>query len=134
MKKLLLIPIAFALIFIMMSSCKKERPGTNKVVEVTLAPNQVYTYQIPGLGDRDDVVQITKAASHALVSKISTTINSPAITFDYTPALNYSGTDEVVITAVEPAKQGGGKGGKCGHHQNNDDQYTFRITIKGGTN
>ncbi len=65
-----------------------------------------------------------------LISRVSSVANSNSTLFEYTPALNYSGTDEVVVSAVEK----GGKGNQCGHQDGGDDQYTFKIMIKVSSN
>ncbi len=130
MKKSLIILIAFICFLFLNSSCEKEEADVNVIVAVTLTPNQAYTYQIPKLGDEDEQVQITKDAAHALISRISPVANSNTTLFEYTPALNYTGSDEVVVSAVEKGRRG--KGSKCGN--DDDDHYTFKITIAGNTN
>ncbi len=124
MKKLLILPMALMACLFLTTSCHKEDDDVNATIDVALEPNQAYTYKITNLGDDDEEVQITKAAGHALSCTVSPVANSSATTFEYTPAKDYTGIDEVVVSAVEH-----GRKGKCNHHDD-DDKYTFRITIK----
>ncbi|MBC7384042.1 MAG: hypothetical protein H7296_13830 [Bacteroidia bacterium] len=132
MKKSIIISFAVICCLLLASACKKENESTNTVINVTLEPNKAYSYNMDKLGDDDDQVQITTEASHSLISRITPVANSTFTLFEYTPVKDYVGTDEVVVSAVEPTHNKGGKGGKCGKHNHEEEsnQYTFKINIK----
>ena len=68
MKNQIFLTLSVLFCMFLISSCEKEDPEVNVIVNVTLESNQAYTYQITKLGDKDDQIQITKEASHALIS------------------------------------------------------------------
>ncbi len=127
--------IAVALV-VATQSCKKEDrdASTTKEIAVSLKANESYSYQIPQTGDADDVMQITKQADHSLISKISPVANSENTLFEYTPALDFTGSDEVQVTNVENhnGNSGHSHNGNCsggkGHHDGTTT-YVFKITI-----
>ena len=132
----LLFMVVFALA--VFTACHKEHEAFTKVIDVSLKPNETYTYQIPATGDADDVMQITKQALHAQSCTLDFRSNTSPSAFQYTPVLNYIGTDEVDVSTVEthngnlnPQHQGGGN---CqGHHHHDEGTtYIFRITISSG--
>ena len=132
--QLTLLVIFSAIVFV---SCNKEHEAVTKVIDVTLKINEVYNYQIPATGDQDDVMQITKVALHALSNTLDFRNNTTSSAFQYTPATDYVGTDEVQVSTAEvhngnsnhPPHQGGGncQGGR--HHHDEGTTYIFRITI-----
>ena len=81
-------------------------------------------------------MQISKQADHALASKMTPSSGGNAA-FVYTPALNYVGTDEVIINNVEGSHGNGPQGGhgNCQGGKHHDDTviYDFKITINGTT-
>ena len=109
---------------------------TTQTVDVTLAANTAYEYQ---LGTAAQHVLITTGASHASVSRIANMPVSP--TYQYVPDSNYVGTDTVTVVVSN------GPGGNCPdhhgdckkHHGNCKNKptdiapakttYTFKFTI-----
>lgn len=121
---------------IISTSCHKENSEVVKTINVTLAPNETYTYSIPAAGDADDKFEISKQASHYLTSTLAVDASN-AGTFTYTPTENYEGTDEVQVKNIEHHQQGGltppphRGGGNCQgkHHEEDEITYIFKITI-----
>lgn len=121
---------------IVTTSCHKENSEVIKTINVTLEPNQTYTYTIPAAGDADDIMVIAKQAIHYLTSTVAVDASRNA-TFTYTPAENYEGTDEVDVKNTEnhpqnrltpPPHRGGGN---CqGKHHDDEVTYIFKITIQ----
>ena len=113
-------------------ACHKDRPEVTQVVNVTLAPNQSYNYTVPVSGDKDDVMQITQEAVHAALINLNLDAKGQGV-LNYTPAKDYSGTDEIHVSTVEGPHQGHGGGqshGNCsGHHHDGGTTYIFKITI-----
>lgn len=142
MKNLALLLVTVALFSFTFTACKKENKTVNKVIEVTLEPNQAYSYTIPKLGDADDVTEITTAATHAITSTLTPVGSSGENVFNYSPTLDYIGTDVVVVSANETSTNThscntGNHGNKqCGghHHDCGNDTYTFNINIKVSSN
>ncbi len=121
-------------------SCNKEHQAVTKVINVSLKPGEAYTYQIPSTGDADDVMQITKQASHAASTSLDFKNNTTPSTFQYTPVTDYTGTDEVDVSTVETHNGSSGQHhqgfGQCqgGHHHDEGTTYIFKITISAGNN
>jgi hypothetical protein len=127
---LLLVALPAALII---SSCRKEGQTVTKTINVVINANQTYTSQIPA-GDADDVMQITTQAQHYLTSQVTFDSASGSYIFLYTPALNYTGADNVQVTNTEGDHHGNGGHGSCGgHHHGNTTVYIYNITVKGVT-
>jgi len=137
MKKFNFLALASLIVLTLSYSCRKEHEGVTitKVINVSINANENYTYDIPHAGDADDVMQISKQAAHFLTSKLTTASGGNAL-FEYTPQLNYSGTDEVVVNNVEGGHSQGGHGNCQGSGRHHDDTivYDFKITINGTTN
>ncbi|MEP7168113.1 MAG: hypothetical protein ABI855_01960 [Bacteroidota bacterium] len=134
MKKNLFISAILAGVFFI-SSCRKmehEDTAISKVINVELKQNESYSYTIPPTGDADDVMEISQQAQHAAISKITGDAARNTL-FEYTPAENYTGSDEVHVNTVG----GDHKGGNGGHHQGNcqghgndtETNYIFKINI-----
>ena len=131
-----LLVIVAAFVF---TACRKEHEAVTKVITVTLNANETYNYNIPPTGDKDDVLQIVQPAAHALTNTLGFTNNTASSSFQYTPALNYTGTDEVHVATVEDhhPNNGGSGFGNCqggGHHGHHDEgtTYIFKIIIGDG--
>lgn len=136
MKKITGILTIAAFALMLTSSCKKDESGVTitKVINVELKVNESYSYEVPRAGDADDVMQMQKQASNFLTCKITPQANGNVV-LDYTPALNYTGTDEIMISNQEGSHGNGGHGGhgNCsgGKHHHDTTVYDFKITIKG---
>src|ERR1041384_1646387 len=122
MKNTLLLLALFASLFYL-SACNKEKENkttiVSKVINVDLDENQSYSYNMPPSGDADDVMIISVQSKHYITSKV-TSDNLRNTLFEYTPALNYSGSDEIHITTMEGAHKDANhdhQHGNCsGHH------------------
>ena len=125
--------VALTLLFTA-TSCKKEPVSVTKTINVELKSNDTYSYTIPHAGDADDMMQIVQQAVNYSVSKITADASGNTL-FEYVPAKDFSGTDEVRISNVEEhhdSYHGGGNHGNCnGGKHGHDDSYTyiFRINI-----
>ena len=116
MKKMTLLFAAASVAMIGMQSCKKEqnhKPPINESFDIQLKANEVYTFSLPK-NKRDDAYEITTQSAHFSISEVGKDVSGNRI-YQYTPSLNYTGTDMVVVANVEenPANQpptgGGGK-------------------------
>jgi hypothetical protein len=136
MKINLCISAVISSVFFITSCEKKEdhEPVQNsKVINVDLKQNESYSYQILASGDGADAMEISQQAQHALTCKITPDAAHNTL-FEYTPATDYTGSDEIHITTVD--------GEHHEHHDNDhhhgncqgkDDEagssYTFKINI-----
>src|SRR4051812_7741465 len=116
------------------SSCKKEGVTITKVINVDLAENESYKTAVPPAGDADDVMQITSQPQHSSACTVAPDAGTGSIMLQYTPSLNYIGTDEVQVSNTEGQHHGGGHHGNCsGHHHDNTTVYIYKINITGNT-
>ena len=123
--------LASALVFVY-SSCRREGVTITKTIEVKLKVNESYSYTVAHAGDADDVMQIIQQASHSSVCTITPDASSGDALFSYTPARDYTGTDQVRVSNVEE-HHGGGHHGNCGgggHHHDDTYNYIFNFTIE----
>lgn len=140
---------AFAgLVLAIMPSCQKEKVNAvvTKTVDATLKVNETYTFTLPAQ-EGDDAYEITTQASHYTVSKVGLDATGANMVYEYTPALDFVGTDQVVITTTEEEHTGEHHGGMCGnkaphpqganilhlphphHHHHHDAEEQLEITI-----
>ncbi len=122
-------------------SCKKEKDGKTitQTINVTLNINKSYSYQITNKGDADDEMQITNQASNYKVSQLTNVAGSDNVLFEYTPAPNFTGSDEVQVSNAENHQcnsngqmRGNCGGGGGGNHPPHDCYiYIFKITVIG---
>lgn len=128
MKKISVL-LLFATIMFIAASCEKEGATITKTVNVEINSNAAYSYTVPHAGDADDAMQITQQAMHSSVSKITPDASTGDALFEYVPATNFSGTDEVQVSNVE--EHHNGNHGNCGGHRHDDTYiYVFKITVK----
>lgn len=138
-KKLFLLlatPILFLTLSCQKMDMQKDHEDNDKVeyrtVDATINANETYTYALPE-NKSDDPFQITTQAMHAKTS----TLENNATTYRYTPATNFTGTDKVMISAVEEQHNGGhhSGGGMCngGHHHAEETELviTINLTVNG---
>ncbi len=130
-----------ALFTFVISSCKKEQEGKTitQTINITLNANNSYSYQIPHAGDADDVMHIIKQSVNYKVSQVASVAGSDYALFEYTPGLNFTGSDEVQVSNEEN-HQGDANGqmhGNCNgggnHHHGDTYIYIFKITVSGNT-
>jgi len=131
MKNNLFIPAVIACLFFITSCEKKEHEDTviSKVINVDLKQNESYSYTIPA---GDDAMQISQQAQHALISRVTTDV-SRNTRLEYTPAIDYTGSDEIHVGIIESGHNGNGGGhhhGNCqGGGNETETRYIFKINI-----
>jgi hypothetical protein len=133
-------------------SCKKcdrdqmQNQALTQTVTASIDENTSYTFEVPASNNHNPF-QIATQAANFKVSQISTTASGGAV-YQYTPALNFVGNDQVALTnlpaaAVLPvtAPNGGcpqGGSNQCnqsnhhcdhGHDHDKDDMSSMTITI-----
>ena len=103
-------------LFALQSCQKAERVAAlvEKTVNATLKVNESYTFTLPS-NQSDDPYQITTQASHSSISELGKNTAGDMV-YNYTPALDFAGTDMVVITTVEETHTG-----TCGNHDGHHD-------------
>ena len=106
-KKLILLLSVASLVMVGTQSCKKKegppKPAIKQTVNTQLKANEAYTFTLPR-NTRNDEYEITANASHASISKIGVDASGNYI-YQYTPALNYAGTDQVVLANDEELRE-----------------------------
>ena len=100
MKKAVVILVVTFCLTSLSQSCKKDsttEPNT-KTIDVVLKVNQSYKYDLGGFGIEEGAGIVTQA-SHFLISTAhrDTSGASPNIFYNYIPATNFIGTDEVTL-------------------------------------
>lgn len=133
MKKSILISAFASMALFVLPSCEKENdeePIIEQTINVQLKQNESYTFTLPK-NEKDHPYTFDLQASHYSVSKI-THDASMNRTYSYTPELNYSGTDVVIVGTNENAVQICGNG-QSNNQQNNckedDDADQYKVTI-----
>lgn len=101
MKRFFLTLIILIALLTFSQGCSKEdivihSPDTNTV---TLSRNKTYHFDLGYFGDEEGA-SISRQASHFIVSKTDRDITTGKIGYTYTPALNFSGTDEVELKSM----------------------------------
>jgi hypothetical protein len=99
MKKTILVASLTVIAMLGITSCKKEKMEKDAIAQtytIALKANEVYTFTLP-TNTRNDAYQFTTNATHASVSQIGKDADGNSI-YTYTPALDYVGTDEVVLS------------------------------------
>ncbi len=143
MKKFNYFLFSALVVVVLTVSCRKEHDeAVTKVIDVMMDANGTYSYTMPPSGDVDDVMEILQQAKHFVVSQITTDASNNTL-FEYTPELNYNGTDEIHINTVEGEhkdedhhgnnNQGGFGNCTGGNHEDDEVNYVFRITITRAT-
>ncbi len=138
MKKLYFITIVLLCMMIVFQSCSKQStnqmiaPASPNVINAIIAPNQSYLLNVNSTGN----VSIEKQASHYQVSKAAPDTKSGKIVYEYLPAKDYTGKDEVVLSSKITIYTSEGGGGCNSSHNNNSvtTSYstsftTIRLTI-----
>ncbi len=101
MRKLYSIPVVLLCMIIGLQSCSKKSAKemvvqpSPKVINATIAPNQGYKFTVSNSGD----VIIAKQASHYKISQAGTDAKSGLVAYEYVPAQDYTGKDEVVLSS-----------------------------------
>ena len=122
MKKISGILVVLFGLAIVMQSCKKNSTAytASDTIHAAIKANQSYQYDLGGFGIEEGA-QISKQATHFLISTIGRSGNTPNIMYNYVPAVNFVGTDEVELQASK---------GSNGSSANNIITYTtIKFTI-----
>jgi hypothetical protein len=117
MKKMTLVLATASLIAIGTQSCKKEenhKPPITETYSVQLKANEAYTFSLPK-NKRDDAYEITTQSTHYTISQVGKDASGNRI-YQYTPALNYVGADQIVVANPKEDDQDHDNGGKPEHH------------------
>jgi hypothetical protein len=121
MKKTALILLS-SIVLLVSASCKKTEVDVQPVtttVSALLKTSETYTYTLPQ-NVSDDAFQITAPAGHSSMSQLTTNATGNLV-YQYTPAVDFTGTDNVVISTVEEEhndKSGKNMHNGCGDNQN----------------
>ena len=125
MKKIISLLIAVIMISIGIYSCKKETNAQTPIVSnmnITLKQNESYTFNMPA-NNSSSAFRITTPASHYKMSLMCKNSCGGDI-YQYTPALDYCGTDFVCIDNT-----GNGGGGCMNGGGNNSGGQTTTLNI-----
>ncbi len=140
MKKLVLMLSVAGIATFALTSCNRdhtEEPAIEQTIKVQLATNEAYTFVLPK-NKRDDVYEFTTQASHYSISTIGKNASGEQI-YQYTPALNYSGTDQVIVSNdwekdeehPQICDPQGPPPGQCGANEGPEEHFivTFNFEI-----
>lgn len=88
----------------LITSCEKNSPTeengvTNQIINKTISKNQTFQYDLGNFGDEEGA-SITKQANHFSTSELVRNINTVKIIYNYTPTLDFVGTDEIQIRSA----------------------------------
>ena len=122
-------------------SCKKDKhhQPITKTIDVTLGMNETYSFTFPT--NKNNLI-IERQASHALNSDLTADNTTGLFLYNYTPATDFVGTDEISITTLKEDNghgnhaqgilPGGCYGGSGVHHDDdNTVTYVFKINVLG---
>ncbi len=138
MKKLYLIPVVL-LCMTIFPSCSKQSaneliaPPSPNVINAKITPNQSYVFNVNSSGD----VSIEKQASHYKISKAGPDSKSGLLVYEYLPAQDFTGKDEVVLSSKIAVYSSDNRGG-CNNSRVNDNSVatnysttytTIRFTV-----
>ena len=119
---------------LLLQSCSKQSghdviiPIAPDVIEATIAPNQSYQLDLnSGTGS------IVKQALHYKVSKTEMDQKTGSLIYEYTPLLDYTGVEEVVISKSQVTNSSN-SGCQNNHNDNSSTRTsttytTIRLTI-----
>ena len=128
MRKLFLLPAFLLGILAVFQSCSKQSPSeaiapaNPNILNATIAPNGSYQLPIENAGN----IVISKQASHFQVSQTEVDSKSGLIVYKYVPAVDYRGTDEVVLSNIKTSLITGG--GCSNNHTSNSENTTTSTT------
>lgn len=125
------------------TSCNKHHKGTHSVqtINATVEENKSYQFDLGTVGPRESA-EISQQAQHYSFSEISDVNGKGHFVYNYMPAFDYTGSDQVSIAVGagnHPHHECGqqGHGGNCQHHgcQHSDDDdcnsttYVIKINV-----
>ena len=133
MKKLYSIAIVLVCMMIVFQSCSKQSakemiPAVSpNVINATIAPNQAYTFSANTSGD----LSIEKQASHFQISSVETDEKNGQIVYQYVPARDYTGKDEVILGSKVTTYSSDNRSECSSNHTSNEPvsvSYTTKYT------
>lgn len=124
------------------TSCQKHHKGTHatQTINATVEMNKAYQFDMGNVSKRE-TAKITEQARHFTLSETSDVNGEGHTVYNYLPAMNYTGTDEVSITIAEGHHgcanhdQHACGNNNCQHHDDDDDDddnsttYIIKITV-----
>ncbi len=129
------IPVFFC-VLVIFQSCSKQStnemvaPVSPNIINAKIAPNQTYQLTL----NYKENVSIAKQALHYKVSKAEPDAKTGQMTYEYVPAQDYTGTDEVVISSSKIVTTENSSG--CNNNNDNTattsystSYSTIRLTI-----
>ncbi len=130
-KTLSLTAVIFFAISLLVSCSKSTKdnftPSTSRtadrVINATVAPGQTYILTISTSGEAN----ISKQASHFLVSETGVDEKNGALIYKYLPATGFTGTDEVVLTHRTDIYK---SGSDCNYGGDSRSSHASSISIK----
>jgi len=99
MRKVVLLLAVASLAVVGMQSCKKEeneKPAIQQTMNVELKANESYSFVLPK-NKRNDAYEFTTQASHSSISELGVDASGNRV-YRYTPALDYYGSDKIVVS------------------------------------
>ncbi len=134
MKKSIILLAITVLGIVGFQSCKKEEHHQPPVVtnlNIALTQNEAYAFTLPA-NTTPKPYRISNQAGHYTISFVSKDATGNEI-YQYTPALNYNGTDKVTVENTKEGAPDHGNGGGCNHHQghggHDDDDDEVQANI-----
>lgn len=134
------------------ASCNKHHKGTHSVqtINATVDMNKSYQFDLGSVGPRESA-EISQQAQHYNFSETSDVNGKGHFVYNYMPALNYTGTDQVSITVGAghhhdcgaQGHNGGCQHSGCQHsgcqHSDDDDcgnstTYVIKINVTRAAN
>jgi hypothetical protein len=137
MKKQILPLLVLTAMMVFFVSCKKESIQQNtavqsadQVISIKISSNQSYQINLSDAGN----VSISRQANHFLVSETNLDTESGALYYKYTPATDFTGTDEVLLSSTKTVTNyAAGISGGCPSQNtgsSSSSSSTKYITIK----
>jgi len=134
MRKLFLFPAVLTGFLVTFQSCSKQSsnntvaPMRTNIVNATIAPNGSYQLNFENAGN----ISISRQASHFKVSQTEPDSKNASIMYKYVPAVDYRGTDEVVLSNTKTVRTTGRTECSSNHTSNsgNTTSSTSYTTVK----
>ena len=110
-------------------SCSKQTGNelivpvvSTNIIEARISPNQSFQLNLNSVSG-----SIVKQALHFLVSKTELDEKSGSMVYEYVPALDYVGTDEIVISKLQVVNNGN-TGFQNNHYDNSSARTSTTLT------
>lgn len=133
MKKHIYLPFLLSVILLLAQSCTKQsRDESNTItnppqtINASVSADKSYTLDISNLGD----VTISRQAAHFIISQTETDSKSGMPVYKYAPKNNYSGTDEVELSASKTSYTTANSGAGCNNGAGYITTHHTKLVIK----